>query len=49
MDAILVDLPQHGLVTGFVLVYERLHVIGMSGCTAGRNVENAGSDISLAR
>jgi hypothetical protein len=49
LDAILAGLPQHRLVTGFVLVYERLHAIGMSGCAAGRNVENAGSDISLAR
>ena len=41
MDAILADLSRHGLVTSFVLDYERLHAIGISGCVAGRNVENA--------
>ncbi|MEA1893819.1 MAG: hypothetical protein U9N36_01190 [Euryarchaeota archaeon] len=40
-DTILADRTQRRLVTGFVLVYERLHAIGMSGCAAGRNVENA--------
>ncbi len=41
MDTILADRTQYRLVAGFVLVYEGLHAIGMSGCTAGRDVENA--------